>query len=150
MEAWRWVLLALLGVLVALVGLWLWPRSGELRAFLPQQPEVVCRSIQQVLAQRHYELSAANCKAAGGWIQAAITFIPDKSGTFIPDKSGSFRNELSFSLQGLPKAGTVLRLQLRSLRLDPRTGSWREDPHVPFFLTGQGLLSLLAQQLRGG
>lgn len=150
MEAWRWVLLTLLGILVVFVVLWLWPRSGELSTVLPYQPETVCQALQQVLSQHHYEISAANCNDAGGWIQAVITFIPDKSGSFIPDKSGSFRNELSFSLQRISKVGTMLSLHLRPLHLDPRTQSWREDPRTPLFLVGQDLLRLLSQQLRGG
>lgn len=129
------------------VVLLLWPRSGELATVLPYQPEVVCQTIQQVLKERQYELSGANCNSAGGWIRAAITFIPDKSGTFIPDKSGSFRNELSLSLQGLSEVGTMLRLSLRALRFDSATQSWREDLRAPLFLAGQDLLRLLAQKL---
>jgi len=148
METWRWILLALLvGLLAIAVVLLLWPRSRELATVLPYPPEVVCRTIQQVLTQRQFELSATNCTSAGGWIQAAITFIPDKSGSFIPDKSGSFRNELGFRLQGLSEVGTLLKLDLRSLRLDPETRSWREDPHGPLLLAGQEVLRLLAQQL---
>lgn len=151
MEAWRWVLAAVLGVL--LVGaalLWLWPRSyeeGELRTVLPYRPEAICRTVQQVLAQYHYEITMANCSSAGGLLRATITFIPDKSGGFIPDKSGSFRNELSLSLQGLSEVGTMLSLNLRALRFDSATQSWREDPRAPLFLAGQDLLRLLARQL---
>jgi hypothetical protein len=153
MEAWRWALLALLVGLGTLLAWWLlWPHGSksELQVPLPYKPEQVCRAVQQVLVQYRYEISAADCQATAGWLRAAVTFIPDKSGRFIPDKSGSLRNELSVGFQELSAMGTLLKLRLRTLRFDPAVGAWKEDPRGPVFLSAREFLRLLARRLSGG
>jgi len=149
-EAWRWVLLvALLGLLVTF-GLWLLlakSPSGSLEVPLPGSPERICKTAQQLLVQYRYEIGSADCGSLRGALQAAITFIPDKSGNFIPDKSGSLRNVISMSFQNLEGMGTLLRLQIQALRKDPQ-GRWRPDPNGPLFLSAQKLLQLLSQKLK--
>ena len=153
MEAWRWALLAVLVAVGAVLVWWLLSsRAGgnELQVPLPYKPGQVCSVAQQMLWQYRYEISGADCQSAGGWIRAAVTFIPDKSGRFIPDKSGSLRNELSVSFQGISEMGTLLKLRLRALRFDPALGAWKEDPRGPLFLSAQELLRLFARRLSGG
>ena len=148
----RWVLLglvALLGLLLAL-GLWLWVFKGSATSAelpLPGSPQTICQKAQQLLVQYRYEVASASCGALGGAIRAAITFIPDKSGSFIPDKSGSLRNVLSLSFQNLEGMGTLLRVQIQTLRRDPQ-GRWLPDPKGPLYLSAQELLRRLAQQLK--
>jgi len=149
MEAWRWLLVGvLLGVLAAFALWFLLAKSpsGSLEVPLPERPEHLCREAQRLLAQYRYEITSADCGALRGTLQAAITFIPDKSGNFIPDKSGSLRNVLSLSFQGVKGMGTLLRVHIQALRKDPQ-GRWRPDPHGPLFLSAQKLLKLLAQRV---
>ncbi len=150
----RWVilgLLALLGLLLAL-GLWLWVFRGSASAYsaelpLPGSPQTLCERAQQLLAQYRYEIASANCGALGGAIRAAITFIPDKSGSFIPDKSGTLRNVLSLSFQDLEGMGTLLRVHIQALRRSAQ-GRWLPDPKGPLYLSAQELLRRLAEQLK--
>jgi len=142
----RWVilgLLALLGLLLAL-GLWLWVFRGSASAYsaelpLPGSPQTICQKAQQLLAQYRYELISANCGALRGAIRAAITFIPDKSGTL--------RNVLSLSFQDLEGMGTLLQVHIQALRRGAQ-GRWLPDSKGPLYLSAQELLRRLAEQLK--
>ncbi|MFB6274097.1 MAG: hypothetical protein ABEL51_14500 [Salinibacter sp.] len=150
MDTWRWILVALVGGLLAvLAAILFWPGSdGEFQTVLPYEPQTVCQSLQQVLTQLDYDVSAANCRGDSGWIEAAITFIPDKSGSFIPDKSGNLRNQLHISLQPMSDMGTMLKLDLQSLRFDRNSQRWQPDPNGPLYFRGEEIMRTLLRQLR--